>query len=140
MKFGEFMAKLRAGVPHAVLSAGEEPYYIEKAEKAILAALFPDGAEQAEAVQYLERDPSPYDLAEMLETIPFLSEKSVLVLRGTNFFREKKGVVEDAPKGKRPGHGLGLEILRNLAERHNGMLETQRDGDRFTTHVQLVLD
>ena len=47
---------------------------------------------------------------------------------------------EDAPKGKRPGHGLGLEILRDLAERHNGMLETQRDGDRFTTHVQLVLD
>ena len=47
---------------------------------------------------------------------------------------------EDAPKGKRPGHGLGLEILRDLAERHNGILETQRDGDRFTTHVQLVLD
>ena len=47
---------------------------------------------------------------------------------------------EDAPKGKRPGHGLGLEILRDLAERHNGMLETNRDGDRFTTNVQLVLD
>ena len=47
---------------------------------------------------------------------------------------------EDAPKGKRPGHGLGLEILRDLAERHNGMLETNRDGDTFTTHVQLVLD
>ncbi|MBQ3262967.1 MAG: sensor histidine kinase [Oscillospiraceae bacterium] len=47
---------------------------------------------------------------------------------------------EDAPKGKRPGHGLGLEILRDLAERHNGILETNRDGSTFTTQVQLVLD
>ena len=100
MKYGEFMAKLRAGVPHVTLLAGEEPYYIGKAEAAILAALLPDEAERAASVQVLERDPSPYDLAGMLETVPFLSEKSVLVLRGTNFFREKKGAEVDAPKGK----------------------------------------
>ena len=28
--------------------------------------------------------------------MPFLSEKSVLVIRGTNYFREKKGAAEDA--------------------------------------------
>ena len=31
MKYGEFMAALRKGIPHAMLLAGEEPYYIEKA-------------------------------------------------------------------------------------------------------------
>ena len=100
MKYGEFMAKLRSGVPHVMLLAGEEPYYIGKAETAILAALLPDEAERAASVQVLERDPSPYDLSGMLETVPFLSEKSVLVLRGTGYFREKKGAAEDAPKGK----------------------------------------
>lgn len=100
MKYGEFMAKLRGGVPHVTLLAGEEPYYIGKAETAILNALLPDVEERAASVQILERDPSPYDLSGMLETVPFLSEKSVLVIRGTNFFREKKGAAEDAPKGK----------------------------------------
>ena len=83
-----------------MLLAGEEPYYIGKAETAILTALLPDEAERAASVQVLERDPSPYDLSGMLETVPFLSEKSVLVLRGTGYFREKKGAAEDAPKGK----------------------------------------
>ena len=47
MKYGEFMAKLRGGVPHVMLLAGEEPYYIGKAETAILNALLPDEAERA---------------------------------------------------------------------------------------------
>ena len=100
MKYGEFMAKLRGGVPHVMLLAGEEPYYIGKAETAILNTLLPNEAERTASVQVLERDPSPYDLSGMLETVPFLSEKSVLVLRGTGYFREKKGAAENAPKGK----------------------------------------
>ena len=100
MKYGGFMAKLRGGVPHVTLLAGEESYYIGKAEAAILGALLPDAGEREASVQILERDPSPYELSGLLETVPFSSEKSVLVLRGTNFFREKKGAAEDAPKGK----------------------------------------
>ena len=37
-----------------------------------------------------------------------------------------------------PGHGLGLEILRDLAQRYDGSLETARDGEIFTTIVQLI--
>ncbi|MBQ9721686.1 MAG: sensor histidine kinase, partial [Oscillospiraceae bacterium] len=43
---------------------------------------------------------------------------------------------EDAPSA--PGHGLGLEILRDLARRHNGAVEAVRDGETFTTRVQLI--
>ena len=115
MKYGEFMAKMRGGVPHVVLLAGEEPYYIEKAEAAILGALLPDAGERAASVQILERDPSPYDLSGLLETVPFLSEKSVLILRDTGFFREKKGAAEeDADKGK-AGKAKEKETERLLA-------------------------
>ena len=132
MKYGEFMAKLRAGVPHVTLLAGEEPYYIGKAEAAILAALLPDEAERAASVQVLERDPSPYDLAGMLETVPFLSEKSVLVLRGTNFFREKKGAEEDVPKGKAKDKETErlLAAIADMPETNYVIFETGAKADK----------
>ena len=132
MKYGEFMAKLRAGVPHVTLLAGEEPYYIGKAEAAILAALLPDEAERAASVQVLERDPSPYDLAGMLETVPFLSEKSVLVLRGTNFFREKKGEEVDAPKGKAKDKETErlLAAIADMPETNYVIFETGAKADK----------
>lgn len=133
MKYGEFMAALHRGVPHVTLLAGEETYYIEKAEKTILAALFPDGAEQAEAVQYLERDPSPYELASLLETVPFLSEKSVLVLRDTGLFREKKSAAEsDAPKGKAKDKEMErlLAALSDMPETNYVIFESRTKADK----------
>ncbi len=116
MRFGDFKARLRGGVPHVALLAGEESYYIEKAEKAMLGALFADEAERTEAVQYLEKDPPPYELSALLETVPFLSEKSVLILRDTGLFREKKGAAEgDAPKGKAKDKEME-RLLRALAD------------------------
>lgn len=38
------------------------------------------------------------------------------------------------------GHGLGLEILRDLARRHNGEVTAERDGASFTTQVQLLAE
>jgi signal transduction histidine kinase len=43
---------------------------------------------------------------------------------------------EDTP---RPGHGLGLEILRDLAARHDGEVQTDRADGIFTATVQLLL-
>ena len=133
MKYGEFMAALRKGVPHVTLLAGEEPYYIEKAEKAILGALFPDKTDEAEAVQYLERDPSPYALSALLETTPFLSEKSVLVLRDTGLFREKKGAAEsDAPKGKAKDKEMErlLQALADMPETNYVIFESRTKADK----------
>ena len=39
VKFGEFMAQLKKGVPHVLLLAGEERYYIDRALEAVLARL-----------------------------------------------------------------------------------------------------
>ncbi|MBR1761564.1 MAG: DNA polymerase III subunit delta [Schwartzia sp.] len=133
MKFGEFMARLRRGVPHTTLLAGEEPYYIGKAEAAILGALLPDAEERGAAVQILERDPSPTELAELLETLPFLSDKSVLVLRGTELFREKKSAAEgDAPKGKSKDKALErlISAVADLPETNYVIFESAAKPDK----------
>ena len=36
-------------------------------------------------------------------------------------------------------HGLGLSILQDLAERHNGELKTEQAEDSFTTRIWLKL-
>lgn len=132
MKYGEFMAKLRKGIPHAMLLAGEEPYYIEKAETAILGALLPDEAERTAAVQYLERDPALHELADLLATLPFLSEKAVFVLRGTELFREKKSAGEDAEKGKAKDKGLErlLAAIADMPETNYVIFESKAKADK----------
>lgn len=132
MKYGEFMAKLRAGVPHAMLLAGEEPYYIEKAERGILDALLPDAGERAASVEISERDPSPYELAARLETVPFLSEKSVLILRDTGLFREKKNAAEEAPKGKAKDKEMErlLSAISDMPEMNYVIFESHAKADK----------
>lgn len=99
MKYGDFMAALaRDGAPHAALLAGEEPYYIEKAERGLLRALFPSGGAEA-AVRRLERDPSVMELVALLGATPFFSDKNVVILRDTALFRETRGAGA-APEGK----------------------------------------
>ncbi|MBR5909907.1 MAG: DNA polymerase III subunit delta [Schwartzia sp.] len=132
MKYGEFMARLRKGIPHAMLLAGEEPYYIEKAEAAILGALLPEESERAAAVQYFERDPSIHDLADILATVPFLSEKAVLVFRGTELFREKKSAGEDAAKGKAKDKALErlLAAIADMPETNYAIFESGAKADK----------
>ena len=51
MNAHEFMASLAQGTPPQIyLLAGEEPYYIRRAEEAILRRLLPDAAVRADAL------------------------------------------------------------------------------------------
>lgn len=132
MKYGEFMAKLRKGIPHAMLLAGEEPYYIEKAETAILGALLPDEAERTAAVQYLERDPALSEIADLLATLPFLSDKAVLVFRDTELFREKRNAGDDAATGKAKDKGLErlLTVIADMPETNYVIFESKAKADK----------
>src|SRR5574344_1828686 len=102
MKYGEFMAALRQkGLQHVYLLAGEEHYYIEKAEQRLLAMLFPKGEGQQDALQRLSGDPAISELVGLIETVPFFADKNVILLRGTNLFHEKKGVAPAEGKGRK---------------------------------------
>lgn len=77
MNAHEFMASLAQGTPPQIyLLAGEEPYYIRRAEEAILRRLLPDAAARADALIRYEEMPAIDALAESLETAPFSRTRS----------------------------------------------------------------
>ena len=99
MKYGQFLAARRqSGAKHVYLLAGEEPYYIRKSEQALLRTLVPEESERAETVRSFDGDPAPDDLIGLIDTIPFFADKTVLVVRGTKLFNEKKSTTEKETK------------------------------------------
>ena len=119
MNYADFMASLAKGdLPHVFLLAGEEPYYIARAEAAILRRVLPDENERADAlIRYEEMPPMPA-LAEALETIPFFTEKSVVLVHGATLFGggKKKDTAEeaDAPVQKDTSADTLCDLLADL--------------------------
>ena len=85
------MAAIRKGeLPHVFLLSGEEPYYIDKAKESLLGKLFPSGAGMADALQKISGDMAIDDLLASIEAAPFFADKNVILIAGTNLFRESK--------------------------------------------------
>ena len=118
MKFGEFMAALhRGGLRHVYLLCGEESYYIERARKRILEVLFPNGEGMQDSLQRLEGDVDPESLGGLIETMPFFSDKNVILVKNASLFREKKaGNGEDTTGKKKVADKKQERFLRLLAE------------------------
>lgn len=126
MNYGEFMAQVRAkGVPHAMLLAGEEDYYIKKAERLVLGALFSDEADAEGSVQRFDRDPSLSELIGCIETVPFFSDRNVILIRGTELFREKKSAApEETDTKPKRGKTRAEKELEQLVSLLSAMPET----------------
>ena len=61
-------------------------------------------------------------------------------LQGNVFTLSCRNSCPEKPENTlRPGHGLGLEILRDLAARHDGTVQTRHENGTFFTTVQLLL-
>ena len=103
MNYAEFMASLAKGEPpHVFLLAGEESYYVRRAEEAILRRLLPDTEDRADALIRYEEMPPLDALMESLETAPFFTDKIVVLVRDAAIFRaaKKKDGDADAPTSK----------------------------------------
>ncbi|SFW50372.1 DNA polymerase III subunit delta [Selenomonas ruminantium] len=113
MKFGDFMASLQRGeLTHVYLLAGEEHYYIEKAQERILSRLFANPQEQGEAIQKISGVVDSDDLVGLIETAPFFASKNVLLLQDTSLFKDKNEGEE-----KKAGKDKKLErLLATLAD------------------------
>lgn len=115
MDYREFMAQLRQGdLKHVYLLAGEESYYIEKAEEEILARLL-SVKERQDALQRLDGDIDTDGLIGMVESAPFFADKNVVLLKGTRLFKERKGNAKEDKEEKKG---------KNYAEKQEGRLLT----------------
>ena len=103
MNYAAFMASLAKGKPpHVFLLAGEESYYVRRAEDAILRRLLPNEEDRADALIRYEEMPPIDALMESLETAPFFTDKIVVLVHDAAIFRaaKKKETEEDAPAPK----------------------------------------
>ncbi len=132
------MADLRKhGLKHVYLLSGEESYYIEKAEAAILRQLFPGGAEtMQEALQRVKGDLSIDELIGRIDSAPFFSDKNVILWKGSNLFKEKKsGADEGKTAGKKKSapnrqEERLLSALSQLPSYSYVIFETQEKADK----------
>ena len=97
MNFGELKTRLKKGdISRLYLLSGEESYYIQKAEEAILNTLFPTGC-NVEDVQLVDGTSlSIVDFVGMVETVPFFSPKNVIIVRDAIMFKAKKSAENEA--------------------------------------------
>ncbi|MDR3588568.1 MAG: DNA polymerase III subunit delta [Negativicutes bacterium] len=101
MDYTQVMAEIKKGRIHPVyLLSGEEVFLARQVEKALVEALLPP-EERDMSLAVFDRDPSAAELATLIETVPFMGGKNVIVIRGTQLFRSgrKTGAAgEDAPE------------------------------------------
>ena len=141
MNYGEFMAFHRTHEPSRLyLLAGEENYFIKKAEKHLLSLLFPDGC-QPEDIQLLGAGTGIPEIIGSIQSVPFFTDRNVIIVRDTDLFRERRGAADDEKKKKRsssPEDELA-ELFGNMPDYSYVIFESGHKADkRFRLYKELA--
>lgn len=95
MNYSEIMLQIKKGqIQPIYLLHGEETFLIRQIENAVVnTVLLPE--ERDMNLVILNNDPAPKDMANLIETVPFMGGKNVIVVRGTALFKARKGSNEE---------------------------------------------
>lgn len=125
MDYSAAAAEIKQGrVRQAYLIHGEETYLARRLEKAIIEALLPPD-ERDMGLAVLDRDPPVPELVNLLETIPFMGGKNVVVVRGTQLFRS--GSRED---GADKSDDRLLRLLEDIPEYSHVVFSAAEPADK----------
>lgn len=128
MNYAAFIAELRKKThpKHVYLLAGEERYYIEKAKQHLLELLFPNGEGIRDGLEEVSGDMETDALSGLIESVPFLVPKHVVVVKESPLFYAKKGADKDSDSAKRRENGSedGSAPKRNNIKRNDLLLKT----------------
>ena len=118
MNYSQLEERIRQGeVSPVYLLYGEEHYIIQQLEHAIIDQLLtPD--ERDCNLTVLDGDPKPEELIGLLETVPFLGGKQVIVIHNTAFFRAAKqdnAEVDESGKSDKSSGRL-LKVLADMPD------------------------
>lgn len=94
MSYINVLADIKKGLVNSIyLIHGEEVFYARQLEQAIVNALL-EPEERDMNLNVISGDPQPQELLNLIETVPFFGNKNVIVIRGSNLFRGRKGAGE----------------------------------------------
>lgn len=116
MDYSQALTEIKKGLIRPVyLLHGEETFLARQLEKAIVEAVLPD-EDRDMSLTVLERDPQPAELANIIETVPFLGGKNVIILRGTGLFRAGKKGGEDEAGSQDKADDRLLKLMADMPE------------------------
>ncbi len=91
MNYTAVMEQIKAGsICPLYLLYGEETYLAQQVEKSLISVLLAPDERDTNLVT-LDNDSRTAELVNLIETVPFLGGKNVIVVRGTSLFRARKG-------------------------------------------------
>ena len=90
MSYVAVLEQIKKGQIKAIyLLYGEETYFIRQIEQAVIKAVLTPEEIDMNLIT-LDREPTENDLMALIETVPFMGGKNVIVVRGTSLFRPRK--------------------------------------------------
>ncbi|HMM20177.1 MAG TPA: DNA polymerase III subunit delta [Selenomonadales bacterium] len=111
MEFSQAFDEIKKGhIRPAYLLHGEETYFARRLEHALMDAVVPPD-ERAMSLAVCDRDPAVAELVNMIETVPFMGGKNLIIIRGSQLFKPARKASGDA--AEKEGDS-GDERLLNL--------------------------
>jgi len=129
MSYINMLAEIKKGqIKPIYLLYGEETYFIRELEQTLIkAVLAPD--EMDMNLMILERDPGVNELMSLIDTVPFMGGKNVIIVRGTTFFRSRKTSSEETETSDSSEERL-LQIISTIPDYVHVVLSTTDKVDK----------
>lgn len=130
MSYVAVLEEIRKGqVKPIYLLYGEETYFIRQLEQAISNAVLAPEEVDMNLVS-LDRDPSINEFITLMETVPFMGGKNVIIVRGTALFRPRKaGSTEQSEAADKLDERL-LETISTMPDYTHVILSTTEKVDK----------
>ncbi len=130
MSYIDVLGQIKKGqIKSIYLLHGEEVYFIRQIEQAVIkAVLAPDEMDMNLVI--LEREPAVNELRALIETVPFMGGKNVIVVRGTSLLRSKKKESNEEDEIGDKGDDHLLELIANMPDYVHVILSTTDKVDK----------
>lgn len=116
---------------------GEETYFIRQIEQAIIkSVLAPDEMDMNLVI--IDREPTVNELMSLIETVPFMGGKNVIIVRGTSLFRPRKtGSGEEAESVDKADDRL-LQLIATMPDYAHVVFSTTDKVDKRRKLFKMV--
>ena len=130
MSYIDVLEQIKKGhIKPIYLLHGEETYFIRQIEQAVIkAVLTPDEIDMN--LITLDHEPTVDELMALIDTVPFMGGKNVIIVRGTAWFRGRKtGSDEEGEAADKADERL-LQLIGNLPDYVHVILSTTDKADK----------